>query len=211
MNPNVSLTPDELQSELKTKREWLLVREADAASAEVRCGAARAKLNGYGALRMFLVQRGRDLTARRLALAADWAARINAGERDLAAGARELQELISETNFAGDVLMKTSAGLEPEGRIDLLVATVDWKTALADVAQLNADVHSLEVLTAGGAVAALEGSVEIKGARSQELARIAFQVLQDQQQAVQALETEQQVQAAQREKRTGPIQWHKPA
>jgi len=98
VNPK-SLTSDELESELLKKNEWLLTRQADSTSAEVRCSAARARLNGFGVTRMFLVERGKELTTRRLTHASEWAERINAGERDIAPGASELQALISETNF----------------------------------------------------------------------------------------------------------------
>jgi hypothetical protein len=204
------MTPEELESELSRKQEWLLVREADASAAEVRCGTARARLNSFGITRMYLVERGKDLTTRRLTLAEAWAEKINAGERDLAAGASELQSLISENNFLDDVFMKTTAGLEPAARIDLLTGTVDFTGAWSDIHSLKADIHRLEVLRAAGPVALLEGGIELKGARSQELDRIAFQAVQDHEQAKAALEPESAMQQERREKGSGPVSWHNP-
>jgi hypothetical protein len=204
------MTPDELESELSRKQEWKLVRETDATSAEARCGTARARLNSFGVTRMSLVERGKDLTARRITHASEWAERINAGERDLAAGANELQAVVSEANFLNDVLMKITASLEPAARIDLLTATVDFTGAWSDIHSLKADIHRLEVLRAAGPVALLEGGIELKGARSQELDRIAYQAVQDHEQAKAALEAESAMQQERREKGSGPVSWHNP-
>jgi hypothetical protein len=211
MNNPKSVTADELESELAKKQEWRQVRDTDASAAEMRCAAARARLNGFGVTRMFLVERGKELTTRRLAHASKWAERINSGERDLAPGAGELHALIQETNFVNDLLMKTTASLEPAARIDLLEAGVTLTGAWSDIRSLEADIHRLEVLRAGGAVAALEGSVEIKGAKSQELDRIAYAAVLDFESAKAALQTEQQIQEARRAKSTGAIDWQNPS
>jgi hypothetical protein len=204
---NNSITPDQLEADLRTSRERLLVREQDHVDATARRSLLEETLKQYGVARMFLNERRGDLAVARKAIGETWTEKIITGVRDLVPGAVEFQQIVQETNLLAVVGIEITEDKEPAARENLLEAVVAETGAWADIKSLESDIHRLTVLRAGGAVAELEGEVHIRGAESERLARIAYQAIQDFEQAKSALASYREIQAARRAQSSGPVQY----
>lgn len=206
MNSN-SISSEQLNHDLDTKRERLLVRQKDHTDAKTRKSFLEETLKRYGVVRMFLNERRGDLAVARKAIAETWTEKIVSGVRDLATGSVEYQGIVQESNLLAVVGSEITEDKEPAAMEGVLEAVVAETGAWSDIKSLESDIHRLTVLRAGGAVAELEGHVEISGAKSQHLAKVAYQAVQEHEQAKAALQAYREIQAARREKTTGPVQW----
>lgn len=200
----------ELQQERQTKTERLAAVHNDHVEAEKLKTDFQEQLNGFGRTRMWLGERRRLIDDQRLALTKEWTSKISQGERNITAGADSLDALTREANLLTVVYRQVAEVAEPAAREGLLMATLAIETAKASAAQLEADIHSLSVLEAAQGVGALEGRVEIKGARSEELARVAYQAVQDREAARNALQIERDAQRKRREESSGPVRYQNP-
>lgn len=210
MNSN-SISIEQLNHDLEAKREQLQVvhtREEDAGESK---SASQVALNHYAKTRVWTSEMKRELTTQELALAERCTAEISAGARDLTAAATELRRILDQEALVALVNRRIVEVEEPAARDALLLANLGLMTARADIAQLTADVHSLEVLAAAQTVGALEGAVEIKGQKSAQLARAAHQAIQDREAAADALRREREIEQARREKTTGSVSWTNPS
>lgn len=200
----------ELHSERQTKVERLTIVRNEQVEAEKLKADFQRRLNGYGATRMWLNERRHLIDDLRLALTREWTEKINQGERDVTPGADAFDALTRESNLLSVVYREVALVAEPAARDGMLNANLGVESAKADAAQLECDIHNLTSLEMAQSLGQHEGSVEIKGARSEQLARTAYQAVQDREAARNALQMERDIQRKRTEESTGPVRYSNP-
>jgi hypothetical protein len=137
--------------------------------------------------------------------------RIDGTSRDLASAVREMATAAEMVTFHHETLRHATEFRLPEARIAASRRIVELAAVDTDLATIEADLHSAEVLAACGDLARLEGHAEIKGAHSELLARKAAQAVENLARAQQALDQAVKAAEAIRMQTTGAIRYANPS
>ena len=126
---------------------------------------------------------------------------------DQADAARQFGASEDQVSFRTASLKRTTEDVIPRARVAVLQNRLTLASIIADLAVIATRAHTAEVVLAAGPAAALEGSLVIKGQRTEQLSKMENQAQVDLEQARLALEREVKVQNEIKTRTTGPVSY----